>query len=59
MDIILLLIICSAIPAFIFLIAFIVSTSKGQYDDLESPAVKILFDKNLNTNQNGTSNTNK
>jgi cbb3-type cytochrome oxidase maturation protein len=27
-----------------FLIAFIVSTQKGQYDDVHTPSIRMLFD---------------
>ncbi|MEI7485906.1 MAG: cbb3-type cytochrome oxidase assembly protein CcoS [Chryseobacterium sp.] len=44
MDILYLMILCSVSLAAIFLVAFIVNARKGQFEDDESPAVRILFD---------------
>lgn len=44
MEILYLMIICSVSLAVIFLIAFIISAKNGQFDDDESPAVRILLD---------------
>ncbi|PQA93582.1 cytochrome oxidase maturation protein, cbb3-type [Chryseobacterium shigense] len=44
MDILYLMILCSVSLAAIFLIVFIVYARKGQFEDDESPAVRILFD---------------
>jgi cbb3-type cytochrome oxidase maturation protein len=44
MDILYLMILCSASLAAIFLVVFIVNARKGQFEDDESPAVRILFD---------------
>lgn len=44
MDILYLMIICSVSLAVIFLIIFIVNAKKGQFEDDESPAVRILFE---------------
>lgn len=44
MDILYLMIICSASLAAVFLIVFIVNARRGQFEDDESPAVRILFD---------------
>lgn len=38
------MILCSASLAAVFLIIFIVNARKGQFEDDESPAVRILFD---------------
>lgn len=38
------MIICSVSLAVIFLIIFIINAKKGQFEDDESPAVRILFD---------------
>ncbi len=38
------MILCSVSLAVIFLIVFIVNAKKGQFEDDESPAVRILFD---------------
>ncbi|CAA7385830.1 cbb3-type cytochrome oxidase assembly protein CcoS [Chryseobacterium fistulae] len=44
MDILYLMILCSVSLAAIFLVVFIVYARKGQFEDDESPAVRILFD---------------
>ncbi len=44
MDILYLMIACSVSLAAIFLVVFIVYAKKGQFEDDESPAVRILFD---------------
>jgi len=44
MEIIFLLVVFSAIIAVGFLIAFIYSVKSGQFDDVETPAMRILFD---------------
>ncbi|QOR73046.1 cytochrome oxidase maturation protein, cbb3-type [Cruoricaptor ignavus] len=44
MDILYLMIICSVSLAAVFLVIFIVSARKGQFEDDESPAVRILLD---------------
>ena len=38
------MILCSASLAVVFLIIFIVNVRKGQFEDDESPAVRILFE---------------
>lgn len=38
------MILCSVSLAAIFLVVFIVNARKGQFEDDESPAVRILFD---------------
>lgn len=38
------MILCSVSLAAIFLVVFIVYAKKGQFEDDESPAVRILFD---------------
>ena len=45
MDILYLMIICSVSLAVIFLIIFIINAKRGQFEDDESPAVRILLDK--------------
>ena len=42
MDIVFFLFACSLILGIIFLISFIFSINKGQFDDLDSPAHRIL-----------------
>ena len=46
MEILILLIIISVGIAGGFLIAFLLSVKNKQYDDLYSPSVRILFEKN-------------
>jgi len=46
MEILILLIIISVGIAAGFLIAFLLSVKNRQYDDLYSPSVRILFEKN-------------
>lgn len=47
MDILYLMIICSVSLAVVFLIIFIINAKKGQFEDDESPAVRILLDDEL------------
>lgn len=47
MDILYLMIICSVSLAVVFLILFIINAKKGQFEDDESPAVRILLDEEL------------
>ena len=47
MDILYLMILCSVTLAVIFLIIFIVKAKKGQFEDDESPAVRILLDSEI------------
>ncbi|MDQ1097993.1 MULTISPECIES: cbb3-type cytochrome oxidase assembly protein CcoS [Chryseobacterium] len=44
MDILYLMILCSVSLAAVFLVVFIINARKGQFEDDESPAVRILFD---------------
>lgn len=44
MDILYLMIICSVSLAVVFLVVFVISAKKGQFEDDESPAVRILFE---------------
>lgn len=47
MGIINLMILCSVSLALVFLLLFVYATKKGQFDEGESPAVRMLFeDKN-------------
>ena len=58
MSVIVLLIIFSILVALIFLVAFIWAVRSGQYDDMESPSVRILLDdeaKNTKTGKNDPS----
>lgn len=47
MNIIYLLLALSVLVAIIFFIAFIFSVKKGQYDDVYTPSVRMLFDDEL------------
>lgn len=37
----------SIIVAIIFFIAFVLSVKKGQYDDIYTPSVRVLFDNEI------------
>ena len=52
MDILYLMILCSVSLAVVFLIIFIVNAKKGQFEDDESPAVRILFDDEVKEQDN-------
>ena len=47
MDILYLMILCSVSLAVVFLIVSIVNVKKGQFEDDESPAVRILLDSEI------------
>jgi cbb3-type cytochrome oxidase maturation protein len=47
MDILYLMILCSVLLAMVFLIIFIISAKNGQFEDDESPAVRILLDSEI------------
>jgi cbb3-type cytochrome oxidase maturation protein len=49
MSVLIVLVIVSVIVAGGFLIAFIWSVKKGQYDDDYAPSVRILFDDTVST----------
>ncbi len=60
MNIIFMLIIASLIIAVIFFILFVKSVKSGQYDDVYTPSVRMLFDDELITEeQKKESNSNK
>ena len=60
MDIIFMLIVTSLIIAVIFFILFVKSVKSGQYDDVYTPSVRLLFDDELITEkQKKESNSNK
>ena len=44
MNIIILLVLSSIVVAVIFLVAFLWSTATGQYDDIHTPAIRMLID---------------
>lgn len=50
------MIICSVSLAVIFLIIFIIGARKGQFEDDESPAVRILFDDEKHAEEKHTEN---
>ena len=55
MQVMFVLIGASLLVAIIFVVAFIWSVRRGQYDDLHTPSVRMLFDdqseqKNIETN---------
>jgi cbb3-type cytochrome oxidase maturation protein len=56
MSALFLLIGVSLVVASGFLIAFIVSVKKGQYDDDYTPSVRMLFDDNKSTSEKSKSN---
>lgn len=47
MNIIFMLIVASLVIAVIFFILFIKSVKSGQYDDIYTPSVRMLFDDEL------------
>ncbi|MFY1047892.1 cbb3-type cytochrome oxidase assembly protein CcoS [Chryseobacterium sp. GP-SGM7] len=59
MDILYLMILCSVSLAAVFLVIFIVNARKGQFEDDESPAVRILFDSGEIKDKKETGNENK
>ncbi len=46
MSVIIILVIVGVIVAGLFLLGFIWAVRSGQYDDMYSPSVRILFDNN-------------
>ncbi|WP_332028104.1 cbb3-type cytochrome oxidase assembly protein CcoS [Kaistella sp.] len=59
MDILYLMILCSVSLAVVFLIVFIVNVKKGQFEDDESPAVRILLDSEIIKEEQGSEEENK
>lgn len=53
------MILCSASLAAVFLIVFIVNARKGQFEDDESPAVRILFDDEVKEDKKADSGNRK
>ena len=51
MEILYLMIICSVSLAVIFLIIFIIGAKKGQFEDDESRAVRILFEDEVKSEE--------
>ncbi len=52
MSIIYVLLSISVTVAIIFFIAFLLSVKKGQFDDIYTPSVRILFDDELIKDKN-------
>lgn len=52
------MIICSVSLAVVFLIIFIIGAKKGQFEDDESPAVRILFDDEIKEKEEDSSKQN-
>lgn len=52
------MILCSVSLAAVFLVVFIVFARKGQFEDDESPAVRILFDSDEIKEKEDTGNNN-
>lgn len=52
------MILCSASLAAVFLIVFIVNARRGQFEDDESPAVRILFDDEVKEEKADSGNKN-
>ncbi len=52
------MILCSVSLAVVFLVVFIVFARKGQFEDDESPAVRILFDSDEIKEKEDTGNNN-
>ena len=60
MEVITILIPLAILLALFFIIGFIWMTSKGQYDDLETPAMRMLLeDKKINPSININTDSNK
>ena len=61
MGIIYMLLAISIVVAIGFFIAFIISVKKGQYDDVYTPSIRMLFEDELvkDTKQSNTTNSNK
>jgi cbb3-type cytochrome oxidase maturation protein len=59
MNIIYLLLALSVLVALIFFVAFIFSVKKGQYDDVYTPSVRMLFDDELVKSKSDKSNSTK
>ena len=59
MDILYLMILCSVSLAVVFLLVFIVNVKKGQFEDDESPAVRILLDSEIIKDEPGSEEENK
>jgi cbb3-type cytochrome oxidase maturation protein len=47
MEIIYMLLAISVVVALVFFVAFVVTVKRGQYDDVYTPSVRMLFDDEL------------
>ncbi|MBS1571222.1 MAG: cbb3-type cytochrome oxidase assembly protein CcoS [Bacteroidetes bacterium] len=54
MEFLYLMIICSVSLAVVFLIVFIINAKNGQFEDDESPAVRMLLDDEVKEKTNNT-----
>lgn len=59
MEIIFLLLSISILLALFFLVSFLWANKTGQYDDIEGPAMRILFDNELDQLEKPQSKTKK
>lgn len=48
------MILCSVSVAAVFLIIFVVNAKRGQFEDDESPAIRILLDDSVREDENDT-----
>ena len=53
------MILCSVSLAVVFLVIFIINARKGQFEDDESPAVRILFDDEVREEKEDSGNKNE
>ena len=51
MSIIYMLLAISVVVALVFFVAFIISVKKGQYDDVYTPSVRMLFEDEVVTDK--------
>ena len=51
MSVMIILIVCSLGIASLFLVLFVFSTKKGQFDDVHTPSVRMLFDDDIKNQQ--------
>ncbi len=59
MSVMILLIAFSLSIAVAFLVAFVISTKNGQYDDVHTPSIRILFDDDSVVNEETDKNKNQ
>lgn len=57
MEIIFLLLTISILLAIFFLLSFLWANKSGQYEDIEGPAMRILFENEVIQNKKSTSKT--